>query len=124
MSLPGEAQAIQRVAPAPASATSANNRAFRIPAAVDGSASWSVPGTGQGKPGCWVTITNIGTASTDILCFCAGSSSYATVPNCATATDFAIPPGGTQDFFLQSGVDTIKFGGPVTAIASCARTSL
>ena len=120
-----EAQAIRRVAPAPAAQTTAKNRAFRVPAAVDGSAEWEVPGTGHDIPGCWVTITNIGTTDTDVLCFCAYSSTqFPDGFDCATATDFALGPGATVDYWLDSGVDTIKFGGPVTAIASCHRSSL
>jgi hypothetical protein len=44
--------------------------------------------------------------------------------NAETAEDFVILPGATQDFYCESGIDRAKFGGPVTAIASCYRSCL
>ena len=120
-----DAQAVKRVGPAPASDALKVNRAFRTPAAVAGSASWTIPGTGSGSPGpgCWVTISNIGTALTDLLCV-SFQRSTETLINTATATDFVMPPGTTQDWWCEQGVDTVRFGGPVTAIASHYRSSL
>lgn len=125
-------QAQNRVAPAAYDATSNDpdyiNRAFRIPAAVDGSAGWTIPGAGvssQGNalPPCWVTITNISLVETDLMVVRFGRSHFAaTLPNASTANDFVILPGATQDFFCESGVDLVKFGGPTSAIASCYRS--
>lgn len=120
----GEAQAIRRVAPAPA-ASGLANRAFRFTAALDGSTEWEVPvspGTG-----CWVTIANIGPAATDILYFCAYSSGkFPSGFLAVSSTDLAISPGATVDYWLDPGVDRIKFASASTptAIASCHRSSL
>lgn len=119
------AQAVNRVGPAANSLSTLINRAFRTAAAVDGSASWTIPGTGPQLPGCWVSITNIGTALTDLLVVAFGRSSVSGgTPNAASATDFIVLPGTTQEFWCDAGVDTVKFGGPVTAIASHYRSCL
>lgn len=125
------AQAVNRVGPAANSlGVAAINRAFRTPAAVDGSASWTIPGaglatTGGMLPGCWVSISNIGTALTDLLVVAFGRSGVTGgTPNAISATDFVILPGTTQEFWCDAGVDTVKFGGPVTAIASHYRSCL
>lgn len=121
-------QAINRVAPAALDTLSTNpsyiNRAFRTPCAVDGSASWTIPGAGPGMPPCWVTITNISLTATDLMTVVFGRSSEGVLGNAETAEDFVILPGSTQDFYCESGVDTAKFGGPVTAIASHYRSCL
>lgn len=119
----GDLQAVRRVGPARAGDTTKINRAFRTPAAVDGSASWTIPGTGVQNPGCWVTITNIGAAATDVLTISCQRSSEV-LANTNPATDFLLPVGTTQDFWCDQGTDTIRFGGPVTAIASHYRSSL
>lgn len=115
-------QAVRRVGPAPAAASTKINRAFRTPAATDGSASWTIPGTGPQFPGCWVTISNIGTAATDTLAVSFQRSSEG-VANSNSAADFIIPPGTTQDWWCDQGVDTVRFAGPTTAIASHYRSS-
>lgn len=122
-------QAVQRLGPARAADTAKINRAFRVPAAVDGSASWAIPGTGVNTngglfPGCWVTITNIGTATTDLLAVSFQRLHEGAAVNGSSANDFVITPGSTQDFWCDSGVDTVRLAGPVTAIASCYRSSL
>jgi hypothetical protein len=116
-------QAVRRVGPARAGDVTKINRAFRTPAAVDGSASWTIPGAGPQNPGCWVTITNVGAAATDVLAISFQRSSE-TLANTNSATDFQLPVGTSQDFWCDQGVDTIRFGGPVTAIASHYRSSL
>lgn len=116
-------QAVRRVGPARAADTTKVNRAFRTPAAVDGSASWTIPGTGPQAPGCWVTISNIGAAATDTIAVTFQRSSE-TLVNAVTGTDFVMPAGTTQDWWCDQGVDTVRFGGPVTAIASHYRSSL
>ena len=111
-----------RVGPAPAS-SNAPNRAFRVPANIGGTAGWTIPGTGVNFPGCWITITNIGTAVTDLLAFsCQASAGGLVITD--TAADYVIPPGGTVDYWVNSGVDTVRYGGPATAIASCHRSSI
>lgn len=121
-------QAVNRIAPAAADTPVGNpsyiNRSFRTAAAVNGSAAWTIPGAGPGFPACWVTITNIGQVETDLMVVRFGRSSEGTLANAATATDFVILPGATQDFYCESGVDSVKFGGPVTAIASHYRSCL
>lgn len=126
-----DSQAVNRIGPAPAADADAINRAFRTPAAVNGSASWTIPGTGIAGaqmgvlPGCWVTITNIGVQNTDLMVVAFWSTSTrGTMANVATAADYVILPGATQDFWCPPGIDTVKFGGPVTAIASHFRSSL
>lgn len=120
----GEAQAIQRVGPAPAS-SSLPNRAFRIPANVGGTANWTIPGMAVGQPGCWITITNIGTAATDLLAFsCQASTQPGGIVIADSANDFVIPPGATVDYWVNTGMDTVRFAGPATAIASCHRSSI
>lgn len=118
-----DAQAVRRIGPAPAADATKINRAFRTPANAGGTASWTIPGTGPQFPGCWVTITNIGTATTDLLAVSFQRSSEVLVI-AATATDFVIGPGQTQDWWCDQGVDTVRFGGPATAIASHYRSSL
>ena len=120
-----DSQAVKRVGPAPASQTAKINRAFRTPAAVDGSASWTIPGAGPQKPGCWVTISNIGTAAADLLAISfQGTGQDGGLINASSANDFVLPPGTTQDFWCDPGIDTIRHAGPVTAIASEYRSSL
>lgn len=120
-----DSQAVRRVGPAPQAQVAKINRAFRTAAAVDGSASWTIPGTGNGKPGCWVTISNIGTATTDLLAVSFQSSGQdGGLINASSANDFVLPPGTTQDFWCDPGIDTVRHGGPVTAIASEYRSSL
>ena len=121
--------AVRRVGPAPASQSAALNRAVRTPAAVNGSAQWVIPGTGftsNGNvlPGCWVTITNTSLTATDLLCVSFWSTREGAHPNVATANDFVILPGATQEFWCDPGIDSVKFGGPVTAIASHYRSSI
>lgn len=119
-----DSQAVRRVGPARAADTTKVNRAFRTAAAVDGSASWTIPGMGTTVPvGCWVTITNLGAAAADLLAVSFQRSSE-TLVNTATATDYTLPPGTTQDFWCDQGVDTVRFGGPTSAIASHYRSSL
>lgn len=119
----GDLQAIRRVGPARAGDVTKINRAFRTPAAVDGSASWTIPGAGPQLPGCWVTITNVGAAATDVLTV-AFQRSADTLANANSATDYQLPVGTTQDFWCDQGTDTVRFAGPVTAIASHYRSSL
>lgn len=123
MGFDGEMQAAKRVGPARAGDVTKINRAFRTPAAVNGSASWTIPGAGTEKPGCWVTITNVGAAATDVLAISFQRSSE-TLANTDSTTDYQLPVGTTQDFWCDQGVDTVRFGGPVTAIASHFRSSL
>lgn len=120
----GEQQAIGRVAPAAASLTTRVERAFRFTAAVNGSTTWTIPGVNSQSPGCWVTITNL--SATDPLFFNAGRSSVTgDTPNCDTANDSGIPPGGTQDYWCGQGVDTIKYGSTTGAVpVSCHRSCL
>jgi hypothetical protein len=120
----GDLQAIRRVGPARAADTTKINRAFRTAAAVDGSAGWTIPGAGPQLPGCWVTISNIGAAATDTLAVSFQRSSEGTPVNAATAVDFVMPAGTTQDWWCEQGVDTVRFGGPVTAVVSHYRSSL
>lgn len=117
-------QAVRRVGPARAADATKINRAFRTPANAGGTANWTIPGTGPGLPGCWVTITNIGTNPTDLLAVNFQRTSEGTIQIADTATDFVIGPGTTQDFWCDPGVDTARFGGPATAIASHFRSSL
>lgn len=116
--------AVRRVGPARAGDTTKPNRAFRTPAAVDGSAGWTIPSAGPQAPGCWITVTNIGVLATDLLVVTCQRSSEGAPVNAATATDFVVVPGTTQDWWCDQGVDTVRFGGPVTAIASHYRSSL
>lgn len=116
-------QAVRRCGPARAADTTKVNRAFRTPANAGGTASWTIPGTGPGFPGCWITITNLGTAATDLLTVNIQRTSEGALQIADTATDFVMPPGTTQDFWCESGVDTVRFGGPATAIASHYRSS-
>lgn len=117
-------QAVRRVGPARAADTTKINRAFRTPANAGGTANWTIPGTGPQQPGCWVTITNLGTGVADTLAVNFQRSSEGTIQIADTATDFVMPPGSTQDWWCDSGVDTVRFGGPATAIASHYRSSL
>lgn len=123
-------QAVRRVGPAPSGSTEIN-RAFRTAAAVDGSALWQIPSTGlmSGNggcfPGCWVTVTNIGQLASDLMVV----NFWSTVTglahaNALSATDFVVLPGQTQEFWCNSGINQMKIGGPVTAIASHYRSSL
>lgn len=73
--------------------------------------------------GCYVTITNTGLLTTDLLCVSFQRSTQ-TLVNAATAADFTIMPGATGEFWCDQGVDTVRFAGPVTAIASHYRSSL
>jgi hypothetical protein len=123
MAFDGEMQAAKRVGPARAADTTKINRAFRTPSAPAGSASWTIPGTGAAFPGCWVTITNIGTSPTDLMAVSFQRSSE-TLANGDSANDYVLAPGNTQDFWCDQGVDTVRFAGPATAIASHYRSSL
>ena len=116
-------QAVKRVGPAPFGSGKIN-AAFRNAPNPGGTVSWTIPGAGLQQPGCWITITNIGTADTDILCFNVWSSNDGAHPNVNTAGDIAIPPGGTVDYWCETGIDRVKFGGPATAVASHHRSSL
>lgn len=125
-------QAVRRIGPFPANTPNThpyyNNRAFRTPAAVNGSASWTVPGTGFSAtgnvlPGCWVTIKNIGTLTTDLLVVTFQNLSLAAHGNADTANDIVIMPGEKEEFWLDPGMSSVRFGGPVTAIASHWRSS-
>lgn len=128
----GDLQAVRRVGPAAAAALvnglTPINAAARTPAAVNGSATWTIPAMGAQAPGngCYVTITNTGLLTTDLLvvAFSRSLDPAAGRPNAATATDFTIMPGATGEFWCDQGVDTVKFGGPVTAIASHYRSSI
>ena len=125
-------QAVRRIGPFPASTPSTHpyyyNRAFRTPAAVDGSAQWTVPGTGFSAsgnvlPGCWVTIKNISLTTTDLLRVSFQNLSLAAHSNVDSAADIVILPGEKEEFWLDPGTSSVKFGGPVTAIASHWRSS-
>lgn len=118
----GEAQAIMRVGPAPVGST-ALNRNFDITPAVDGSSEWQVPGTGPGIEGCWITLTNYSSA---VIRFCTGTSTAGTnvtIAN-AAATDNALPAGATQDFWMNVGIDRVRFIGAATPGASAYRSSI
>jgi hypothetical protein len=116
----GEAQAIMRCAPAPVGSASAPNRNFDItPSATGGVASqWVVPGTGAGLPGCWITLTNYSTANIN---FCAGDAN--TIAD-AAATDSVLIPGASQDYWLNVGIDRLRFRGAAIPAVSAHRSSL
>lgn len=113
----GESQAIMRVAPAPAGGNKIN-RNFDITPAVDGSAEWVVPGMGSQQMGCWVTLTNYSTANIRF-----NSGDALTIVN-AAATDSVLVPGATQDYWLQSGLDRLRFIGAATPGVSAHRSSV
>ena len=123
MSFGYEEPATKRIAPAPVG-TTAINAAFRSVPDAGGTVSWPIPGAGLGLPACWITITNLGTANTDILYFNVWRSNDGPHPNVNTAGDIGIPPGATADYWCASGIDRVKFGGPATAVASHHRSSL
>lgn len=119
--------AVRRVGPAPFGSGDLN-AAYRTAAAVNGSAQWTIPGTGVSNsgnvlPGCWVTITNESLTATDLLRVSFWATSRSAHANVG-ASDIVIMPGATQEFECPPGVNSVKFGGPVTAIASHYRSSI
>lgn len=111
-----------RVGPAPVGGT-ALNRNFDITPAADGSSEWQVPGAAPNQPGCWITLTNYSAA---IIRFCTGTSTAGTnvtIAN-AAATDNALPPGATQDFWMNVGIDRVRFLGAVSPGVSAYRSSI
>lgn len=120
--------AVRRVGPAPFGSGKLN-AAFRTAAAVNGSAQWTIPGTGftasgNALSGCWVTITNISLTPTDLMVVSFWATNEGAHANALTASDHVIMPGATQEFWCDPGINSVKFGGPVTAIASHYRSSI
>lgn len=105
-----------RVPPAPVGGAE-TNRNFDITPAVDGSASWTIPGMAVGQPGCWVTLTNYSSATVRVV---SGPANVAS----AAATDFALTAGATQEWWCNPGVTTFKFNGAATPAVSAYRSSI